>query len=61
MKTNFTGCYIYRKNATIIHSGDTMPYLKRGKSLKILTDDLSIVGELYRSGKNKLQLVYKPS
>lgn len=51
MGTTFTGCYINNNTAYMIHIGDSRLYLKRGDSLKLLTSDQTIVGELYRRGE----------
>jgi protein phosphatase len=51
MGTTFTGCFIHKQKAYIIHVGDSRLYIKRGSELKLLTSDHTIVGELYRRGE----------
>ena len=51
MGTTFTGCFIHKQNAYIIHVGDSRLYVKRGSEFKLLTSDHTIVGELYRRGE----------
>ena len=51
MGTTFTGCYIQKDKAYIIHVGDSRLYIKRGGDLNLLTSDHTIVGELFRKGE----------
>jgi protein phosphatase len=51
MGTTLTGCYVYRNKAYIIHIGDSRLYVKRNSRLRLLTEDHTIVGELFRSGQ----------
>jgi len=51
MGTTFTGCYIQKDKAYIIHVGDSRLYIKRGSDLTLLTSDHTIVGELFRKGE----------
>jgi len=51
MGTTFTGCFIHKQNAYIIHVGDSRLYVKRGSEFKLLTSDHTIVGEFYRRGE----------
>lgn len=51
MGTTLTGCYIQKNRAYIIHIGDSRLYIKRGKRIKLLTSDHTIVGELFRRGE----------
>lgn len=51
MGTTFTGCFIYRQKAYIVHVGDSRLYIKRGSEINLLTSDHTIVGELYRRGE----------
>jgi len=51
MGTTFTGCYIQKDKAYIIHVGDSRLYIKRGGEFNLLTSDHTIVGELFRRGE----------
>ncbi len=51
MGTTFTGCYIQKDKAYIIHVGDSRLYIKRGSQFNLLTSDHTIVGELFRRGE----------
>jgi protein phosphatase len=51
MGTTFTGCYIQKDKAYIIHVGDSRLYIKRGSEFNLLTSDHTIVGELFRKGE----------
>jgi protein phosphatase len=51
MGTTFTGCYIQKDKAYIIHVGDSRLYIKRGSQFNFLTSDHTIVGELFRRGE----------
>ena len=51
MGTTFTGCYIQKDKAYIIHVGDSRLYIKRGSEFNLLTSDHTIVGELFRRGE----------
>lgn len=51
MGTTFSCCYINNGTAYIAHIGDSRIYLKRKNSFKMLTDDHTMVWELYLKGK----------
>lgn len=51
MGTTFTSIFIYNNTAYIVHVGDSRAYIKRSDDFRLLTNDHTIVGELYRSGK----------
>lgn len=55
MGTTFTACYILKGKkfgykAFIVHAGDSRVYLKDKNILKILTDDQTLVGSMYKKG-----------
>ena len=50
MGTTLTGVFIFNSNAFVIHVGDSRLYLFREKSLSLLTEDHTMVFELYKKG-----------
>lgn len=50
MGTTFTGLFIFNSNAFVIHIGDSRLYLFRENSLNLLTEDHTLVFQLYKSG-----------
>ncbi len=50
MGTTFTCCYIHENSANIVHLGDSRAYLARNGSFELLTEDHTIVGEMYKKG-----------
>jgi len=50
MGTTFTCCYIQENSASIIHIGDSRVYLARDGSFELLTEDHTLVGEMYKKG-----------
>jgi serine/threonine protein phosphatase PrpC len=50
MGTTFTGLFIFNPNAFVIHIGDSRLYLFRENNLNLLTEDHTLVFQLYKSG-----------
>ncbi len=50
MGTTFTACYILNNKAYIIHVGDSRVYLKNKDSFKLLTQDHTVVWQMYKKG-----------
>lgn len=50
MGTTFTACFIKSKKGYVIHVGDSRLYLMDNKELRLLTEDQTVVGEMYRNG-----------
>jgi protein phosphatase len=50
MGTTFTACFITKKMGFVIHVGDSRLYLRDKKEFKLLTEDQTVVGEMYRNG-----------
>ena len=50
MGTTFTGLFIFGSSAFVIHIGDSRLYLFREDSLNLLTEDHTLVFQLYKSG-----------
>jgi serine/threonine protein phosphatase PrpC len=50
MGTTLTGLFIFNFNAFVIHIGDSRLYLFRENSLNLLTEDHTLVFQLYKSG-----------
>lgn len=51
MASTIVGCQLFREKLLIEHVGDSRCYLFRNKKLSLLTEDHSVVNELYRNGK----------
>jgi protein phosphatase len=50
MGTTFTACFLNSKELHVVHVGDSRLYLKNSKDLNLLTQDQTVVGEMYRNG-----------
>lgn len=50
MGTTFTACFLNSKDLHVIHVGDSRLYLKNSKDFNLLTQDQTVVGEMYRNG-----------
>ncbi len=50
MGTTFTACFMMQNRAFIAHVGDSRLYLARENGLKLMTEDQTVVGEMYRNG-----------
>ena len=50
MGTTFTGLFIFDSSAFVIHIGDSRLYLFRDEELSLLTEDHTLVFQLYKSG-----------
>jgi protein phosphatase len=50
MGTTLTALVIHEHNAFLAHVGDSRAFLARGREIRQLTEDHSLVGELVRSG-----------
>lgn len=50
MGTTFTACYIINNLAGVVHVGDSRVYLKNDKSFRLLTQDHTVVWQMYKKG-----------
>ncbi len=50
MGTTFTACFLDSGRGYVIHVGDSRLYLRTKKDFKLLTEDQTVVGEMYRNG-----------
>ncbi len=62
MGTTFTACYINKNKAQIkahiIHIGDSRIYLKNVNTFKLLTEDHTVVWQMYKSGLLTYQEIF---
>jgi serine/threonine protein phosphatase PrpC len=59
MGTTLTAMMLLNGHGFIAHVGDSRAYLVRGGEVRMLTEDHSVINELKRRGKLKLELVEK--
>ena len=50
MGTTFTACFLDSQKGYAIHVGDSRLYLRTKKDFKLLSEDQTVVGEMYRNG-----------
>ena len=50
MGTTFTACFIFSGKGYVIHVGDSRLYLRDKNEFRLLTEDQTVVGEMYRNG-----------
>ena len=50
MGTTFTCCYIENHTANIVHIGDSLIYFAADGTFELLTEDHTLVGEMYKKG-----------
>lgn len=55
MASTIVACQLFRGKLLVEHVGDSRCYLFRNKKLSLLTEDHSVVNELYRDGKISLE------
>lgn len=55
MASTIVACQLFREKLLVEHVGDSRCYLYRNKNLSLLTEDHSVVNDLYRDGKISLE------